>query len=414
MVEKDLYRKFVGNVCLYRELAVREPPTFLRRNLDQALDAHERLLSQDATPDTNGQTSTGWDYPDNEMLQDLLKGRRPVLRIDALQLRLLDSDDNSTWKTPRPRSEDVTVPAWLPNCDEDFRVPCRVVVNVLDARSPKRVLYTRPELATTIGRRDTAGELYYDIELQSQYLIELDKLFVAKEAGSNGVRHWKRTVTLDYILELSVQCQDSDDTAELFSRLESRDVSSYQAVPADEGAVKAIWRDLPACPETGTLLSLKRTKGHKSVEMKYGLDVSMGWSKRTETPLTALNRLRNRDGSHQLPTPSLSDDLEMTQKQVDVHYEFNEGMQTRTHSLESLRCVFCEGDREYGSASRLLLHYKISHDHFTFDSSSRRNSAGKQQLFINITLTEGPALHQAVSDPKNPVRQEWILSLIHI
>lgn len=101
MVEPSVaaHRKFVGTACLYRHLASRPPP-FLRRNLDLALDRHAELLARsrgaavaapaDATGggmSANERREAGWDYPTAEMLKDLLKGQRPMLRLDALQVR---------------------------------------------------------------------------------------------------------------------------------------------------------------------------------------------------------------------------------------------------------------------------------------------------------------------------------------
>jgi hypothetical protein len=106
MVEPSVaaHRKFVGTACLYRHLASRPPP-FLRRNLDAALDRHAELLARskgvantatttvvDATGGgemsiANEKREAGWDYPTAEMLKDLLKGQRPMLRLDALQVR---------------------------------------------------------------------------------------------------------------------------------------------------------------------------------------------------------------------------------------------------------------------------------------------------------------------------------------
>jgi len=78
--------------------------------LDAALDRHAELLARskkDAASvgvvatgvsvgvgaDALGEMSAnemreaGWDYPTAEMLKDLLKGRRPVLRMDGLRVR---------------------------------------------------------------------------------------------------------------------------------------------------------------------------------------------------------------------------------------------------------------------------------------------------------------------------------------
>ena len=111
MVEPSVaaHRKFVGTACLYRHLASRPPP-FLRRNLESALDRHAELLARskgdavvvspaDATGggmSANEKREAGWDYPTAEMLKDLLKGQRPMLRLDALRVRHGDTSAGAT------------------------------------------------------------------------------------------------------------------------------------------------------------------------------------------------------------------------------------------------------------------------------------------------------------------------------
>jgi hypothetical protein len=87
------HRKFVGTASLYRHLAFRKPP-FLQRNLNFVLDRHEKLLrisrgvgGLEGEMGSDPRKTTGWDYPTAEMMKDLLKGRKPVLRLDALQIR---------------------------------------------------------------------------------------------------------------------------------------------------------------------------------------------------------------------------------------------------------------------------------------------------------------------------------------
>ena len=112
MVEPSVaaHRKFIGTACLYRHLASRPPP-FLRRNLETALDRHAELLARskskgdavcspaDATGggmSANEKREAGWDYPTAEMLKDLLKGQRPMLRLDALRVRHGDTSAGAT------------------------------------------------------------------------------------------------------------------------------------------------------------------------------------------------------------------------------------------------------------------------------------------------------------------------------
>lgn len=109
MVESSVatHRKFVGTACLYRHLADRKPP-FLVRNLNLALDRQERLLAaeklkgvvdglgleadSEMSAFANQRREVGWDYPTAEMMRDLLKGQKPVLRLDRLCMRRNGSD----------------------------------------------------------------------------------------------------------------------------------------------------------------------------------------------------------------------------------------------------------------------------------------------------------------------------------
>jgi len=354
----------------------------------------------------NQRNLAGWNYPTQAMLRGLLKGQKPTLRIDALQRRLLGSQDCGVWKAVRRRHE-TDDPSWLPDPDVEFHIPCQVNVSVVDARSPKRVIFTQLQAATAIGRRGENGSLYCDIELESPYLIELDKLFVVMESGTNGSRHWKRTATVEYHLEVSIHCRLDSDIPTLLGQLESRDVSDYRGAPPIEGVLKAAWEKLPDCPKPGSLLLVKRPKGHKSLEIAYGLDISMGWCRRAEAPLKVWNRLQNPQGSQQLPTPSASDDLERASKRVRVQYEFEEGLQTRTHSTDHLRCLFCESKREYDNVVRLLLHYKLHHEHFHLEPSAHEKGDEEEKITIVLSLAEKPTISHASTSEKE-VHHEWV------
>lgn len=104
MVEPSVavHRKFVGNACLYRHLALRRPP-FLVRNVHQALDGFERSLARskgaagavdepaDGEMSANERVRAGWNYPTKEMMEDLVKGQKPTLRLDGIRIRHSES-----------------------------------------------------------------------------------------------------------------------------------------------------------------------------------------------------------------------------------------------------------------------------------------------------------------------------------
>ncbi|KAK5120112.1 hypothetical protein LTR85_006593 [Meristemomyces frigidus] len=362
----------------------------------------------------NERRSAGWDYPTNEMLEDLVKGEKPVLKIDALQLRLLRVKGNNRWRTAQ-QSGDCNGLDWLPHPSDDLHLPCQVSVNVVDTLPGKRSIYTHSLQATVSRRQNTDGGYFYDIKLDKPFLIELDKLFVATESGTNGSRHWKRTVTTKHNLDVTVRCQDSEDTAELLSKLESADPSRYNEAPANEGVLRVVWTELPQCPSTGQLLGMKRARGHKSLDLDYGMDISMGWARRKDSPLGTYSRKRFASG-RQLPTPSASDDQEAVKvSQYMVRYTFQQGAETRATTQADLSCIWCQSvaqDAHQGSRpwydksslpcrslDRLRLHYMMCHDHFKTEVGEIVSVDGKQLVSIAVTLTDKQSSLPALEKP---------------
>ncbi|KAK4550616.1 hypothetical protein LTR36_000195 [Oleoguttula mirabilis] len=367
----------------------------------------------------NERRSAGWDYPTNEMLQDLVKGEKPVLQIDALQLRVLEVSGNNRWRIAQQAGDDDTL-EWLPHPTDDLRLPCQVNVNVVDTPPSKRYIYTQSLQGTITRRQDTDGGHFYDITLNRPFLIELDKIFVATESGSNGSRHWKRTVTTKNSLEVAVKCRDSEDTAELLSALESREISKYDKAPASEGVMRATWADLPQCPPNGQLLPLRRAQGHKNLELHYGMDVSMGWARRKDSPLETYNRMRLVNG-RQLPTPSASDDSEGVKKsQHVIRYSFQQGAQTFAFTQDDFSCIWCQSvakDADRGSRGwyeksalpctsldRLRLHYTLCHDHFRVEVGEIQSVDGRQLVPVALTLTDREA---SFADSEKPALEEY-------
>ncbi|KAK3695982.1 hypothetical protein LTR37_018200 [Vermiconidia calcicola] len=392
------HKKLVGNVCLHRNLAVER--RFLRRNLRHILDSHENLLKHPDSNDSpakdmiaNEKRTSGWDFPTKQMLEDLMNGRKPVLQLKKLQIRQPGSTANieTLWADSNSNGD---ASSWLPVPESKLRLPCQVGITVLDTRTSKQRAYVDSRPATIKQRQH--GELYphFDIELDRPFLIELDKLFVVVETGSseNGTRRWKRTVTETYTLEISIQCQDSDDTAELLSRIEGKKASNYRNAPGNEGVLRATWENLPECPPAGHLMTLKRgecsseninkiqahllstydaiAKGHKSLEPDYKLEVAMGWERRRDSPLERYNKIsfEKNTSSRQLPTPSASEDLDKTSKRHVIVYNYHDGIYTRTTKVEGLFCPICPNGREHLSFDRLRLHLLTYHDHFKFES----------------------------------------------
>lgn len=417
MVENVNYKKLVGNICLHKDLVPER--RFLRRNLRVILDSHERQLhgqTHDGSYEdmiANEKRTSGWDFPTREMLEDLMKGQNPVLQLDSLQIRHPRSKA-SIRKRLRYQTNGSDGLDWLPDPNSDFRLPCRVGISVLDTRTSRmKQTDVQTAAAVIVENRSDGSFPTFNIELRKPFLVELDKFFVVAETGTNGFRHWKRTITAKYALEITIQCEDSDDTAELLSRVEEKHITNYHETLANEGVLRTVWETLPECPPEGHLLPLKRAKGHKSVELEYKLDVSMGWARKRESPLQRYNQILTeaQNATRQLPTPSASDDLDKQPKKFVISYNYQDGLQIRTTSVEGLFCPFCRSGREHSSFERLQLHLMTYHDHFKFDQENRSNedsSTIRHVLWISLADEETDKVKPIEDGPIEEIRMNWV------
>lgn len=432
MVESTAnHKKLVGNVVLHRALVVPER-RFLRRNLRQVLDAHERDVARletspasgtiendiaglivDDAMNANERSAAGWSYPTKEMLQDLVRGQKPLLRIEALQIRHPRSKARLERRGTVREGEDDGE-EWLPPPNSGLTIPCTVGVSVTDPAAPRQRVFAESRPATIREVRDGDGKTsHFDIKLHRSFLIELSKLFTITETGNNGYR-WKRTITAKYTLDITIHCHDSEDTAELLGCLESKDASSYAKSPASEGVLNASWDNLPECPTAGQYLVLKRSKNHKGnkpLEPEYRLDVAMGWTRRRDAPLELYNRAvaRQERPARQLPTPSGSEDLEKKSKTYEIVYKYEEGLYTRALTVQGLRCPLCLRSEELSSFERLRLHCATFHDHFRFEAEAGadNNTAGDKQRHV-VWISLAPEEREKQDRGPDDIQMDWV------
>jgi hypothetical protein len=419
MVDTVNYKKLVGNICLHKDLVPQR--RFLRRNLREILDSHERqhqnITNAGSHEDmiANERRTSGWDFPTTEMLEDLMKGQNPVLQLDSLQIRHPKSRTRIQ-KRLRNHTNGHDGLEWLPDPHADIRLPCRVMVTVYDTRGTgtNRPKIDMQSVAATIAQDRSSDRIAtFNIELRQPFLFEHDKFFLVAEQGTNGFRHWKRTVTAKYALEISIQCQNSEDTAEMLSRIEDKNISDYDNAPPNEGVLKAIWENLPECPPEGHLLALKRPRGHKSLELDYKLEVAMGWTRKRESPLQRYNQklTEAQKASRQLPTPSASDDLDaQPPKKFVMSYNFQDGFTTKTTTVEGLFCPFCPQPREHGTLDRHRLHLMTYHDHFKFEVDvpiEESSSTIRRTLWITLADQETDK-ERKVEDGNEEIYHNWV------
>lgn len=413
------HRKFVGNACLYRDLVTQR--RFLKRNLRHILDSHGYTLNgkiSNAAPHedmiANERRAAGWDFPTKEMLDDLLKGEKPVLQLQGLQIRHPRSKVNLPTIAKDNTDQDNDLD-WLPNPDAGFRRPCHVGITILESRPSKKSIHVDRRSATIIQRERDSCYPLYDVELDRPMSIELDKLFVVTDSGTNGFRSWKKTVTASYVMEVSVQCQDSDDTADFLSRLEDRSIKYYKNTPGNEGVLRATWNDLPECPRANALLTLKRPQGHRSLELQYKAQVSMGWTRRRDSPLERYNqKWRQINGARpQLPTPSASEDQAKEASHHVTTWKYQDGPVTKVCEVQGLFCALCRDSQgrdaaEYASLDRMQLHWWSEHEQYRFEVEQAVLQPGSSTAYITVSMSLAEKEYDKKTGQGPDERENWV------
>lgn len=268
-----------------------------------------------------------------------------------------------------------TDPDWLPDPSIDFSAPCLITLLFIDSgkelnRQERIHVDTRSGIIEST--RADSGDRIFEVTLDETFAIEIEKIYVTVERGSNGAYRWKRTIPAHYQLNVETRCLDHQDSIHLLGLMEKKSASKYRGSLTEQDAtLRATWYDLPECPRAGKLLPMLRMNGPEdTINMKYGVELSMGWSRKRDTPLTAWAKTRRAaivPEQDQLPTPSASDESENAVKQHVVTYVF---MNERSHTMENLKCPLCatgtsiRAHYEFSSFDRLHTHMLLWHDHF--------------------------------------------------
>lgn len=224
---------------------------------------------------------------------------------------------------------------------------------------------------------ESAEERQFNVRLDEIFSIDSEKIHeVFDQKVRNDTRHQKRSTTNPplpdstwYMLEVEIRCTDLRDSKQLLRMLEAHsEPRSHDNLTHEKATLLAIWRELPECPPPGSVLSLMRQAC--PFDCDYDVELSMGWTRKHETPLEAYSKARRSaltPDQNQLPTPSASDESEKATKRYAITYVF---MNQRYHVMENLKCPLCATEsnqralREHSSFERLHTHLLLLHDHF--------------------------------------------------
>jgi hypothetical protein len=265
----------------------------------------------------------------------------------------------------------------------------------------------------------TTKQRVFDICLEDPFSIEVEKIYVTIERGNNGTYRWKRTIPAHCQLNVEIKCLHHSDAVHLLGLMEKKSASKYRGSLTEEDAtLRATWYELPECPPAGKLLAMTRTDGpESSIKMKFGVELSMGWSRKKDSPLAAFAKQRRAalvPDQIQLPTPSASDESEnIPKQQYIVTWIF---MNSRFHKMKSLKCPLCatapsaRAQHEFSSFDRLHTHVMMWHDHFQprVELTGYDNTGvATRRYTIHLSLSTAPT--EKMTQPKYKGEEDhWI------
>ncbi|KAH9845272.1 PHD zinc finger protein [Teratosphaeria destructans] len=386
MSASERQRHFIAKFCLSKDISKRVPPPFLRRNIETALDAHERLLGKttnDASEEPmspNGRRGAVFEWPTRSALNNLMQ--KPAMRIDALQIRKLSGSGDARWRKPRRKDVEVELD-WVPDPDTGLVLPCRFKVDIIaKTQSGGRKLITSLESRAIITQHATDDdEQFFDVKMHEPLLIPVDRLF----ANIDGDRHWEQRIAEDYTMDMSFHLENSESGAQFLGVLESRVSTDLAKIQSHEMRVKATWSDLPSCPRN-QLLPLMRASSRKIIPLQYGLDVQIGWPQRRRTPLEMHNQAVNL-ANGQLPTSTSLQALNSGAIIIRYCYSVQQGSvaDTRVKTRDKLTCIFCEHSPAFRDVERLLGHYNLYHRQFHWKLDGQTPEVGGKEV-VTITM----------------------------
>jgi len=294
-------------------------------------------------------------------------------------------------------------PDWLPAAHQEFSTSCQVCVSVLE-HTTGSTCPSQIHIDTISGEvrslENLRGEQHFDVQLDHPFIIPISTIYVSVGSGKTGGDvTWRRSIPAQYELMVEIKCQDLEESAEFLALVENRLPSDYHgSLVATEGVLSAKWKELPNCPASDHLLGISRLQEDKRLtDFKYGMALSVGWSRKCDSPLVRYNRLRQHEGKDhqdQLPTPSASEGSDRHGPRYVVKYVLQIS-EERTHVVSGLKCPICSATRvtpEYSSFARLQLHLLTWHDHFRPEvlEEEKIDDAGGIIYTVRLWSTERP------------------------
>ncbi|KAF2128943.1 hypothetical protein P153DRAFT_292353 [Dothidotthia symphoricarpi CBS 119687] len=323
--------RYAGNILLYEYLSSRRAPVFLRRNLERVLHINQHLLEYGTTdhfPGPDHDFRAYWDLPSHENLDDMMEDSEAQFVLDIHGIKLLNPDGTSRTTNNNTR---------LPKKARTLHLKCVVEVKVWAALSGPEC--AKQDLNIILSGKD--GSHGRDLEVQTEPInpIRLEEL----STGSSGLAK-------DYTMIATINFKNGEDAQEFHAYFGSK----TQAQNAPGRRLTALWSNILECPEGTVVLPLK---GNSQLDL--GLEVSMCWSSREESILTAHNRhLKSLVQATRCPSPPVEE------YPNSPRYELTFVYANETITRSSVACPHCT--RKPANVYDLRMHLQGVHDHFDY------------------------------------------------
>ncbi|KAI4724501.1 hypothetical protein E4T49_07791 [Aureobasidium sp. EXF-10728] len=317
------------------------------------------------------------------------------------------------------KPEPSTNPTWLPTPDRlqlRCNVRCDIQIDNVDTDKSDVILHTDAQLADLTEVKDDKGETALSIDMKP-FIVTEEQMLNCQTANHNtkGGKKWKKERHSQVTLSLTVDCFDSEDASQLFSKLDLT-TGSGTILPPEQAQLRASWTQLSASPVPSgrTLFRCRHDPEDQSKQLSfesvdYLLKADISWTpvvKSRGTPLAMCNHVMRMIESMDIPQRPRS--TRNTQI-CHITYVFDGGsLGSRTIALTQFSCVFCPGRSPHPTFDRLHFHYLSFHDHFTFKVHKTAATDSKSVIRTIQMDLSAPRYERASDNVRDEREITWV------
>lgn len=370
-----------GNITLYDYLRKRRNPTFLNRNLVQALWLHEKDVNRTTTGRPVSERAS-WVPPTIDMIKKNENSKGLSIAVHGIKLKdhqgppsSVQEEGNRTLMLMSRCEIRVRVEIWNPDADR-----CCIVKEI-----PGAILVT-----------DQAWERAMTIEL-------LDVIFIpVHDIRTNSFAHepsWVKLEAPSYQLRMSLLFNSHLDSRVVLdhTRLRISRPLTHNSPTRWMARIDNI-KELHASDQ---ILPLSCDCEDDKMDLDLGLQIHIGWTPVANSIITAANLQQRKSG----PSQSLPVSRSATSQKTYVIFEHSGGIET----YRGIQCPFCVTDgrsKSFLRISDLQLHLDYKHPSFQYSFEDDISLVhGHQGWRIRISLAD----ESREDKRRNEIRQNKVI-----